>query len=374
MDLQTFKNRLKVLSETNKVFLYGASAIAGYLKKDFKFIRILTDLNITDIARVFPNIKFSKDYYFSCYLFLDDNTFISFYTKENNGTDDLFYLKNILLEENENPLLFFIYALQNDRFYILNEESHHEIKKSFLKINSLENLKIIDIFDLALCASELNVEIKIDDQISIEKFDAIDLKVYLSFLELILTSRHPYKAFIFLEKTGFLKLLFPFLKNLSGVTQDRALHPEGDVFEHTLHCFQFVKNPSLTLSFGLLLHDYGKAFTQKEFCEHSTIGETKVREVLKPYGYSESFIKDIEFLVGYHMVNSYFYRISDDEKLKIFGSRLGEDLLRLFKADTMGSVGKLDIYFDIISKLKKVNKNKLYHSKYLKRIFNESVV
>ena len=283
-----------------------------------------------------------------------------------------------MLEENENPLLFFIYSLNKNKYYSLNDEYFKDIKKNVFSAGSFERLKCIDILDLALLSGELDIEINYDKMEPFEQendSDAKDqIKSFLPFIELILTSKNPYDSLIFLSKIGLLQIFFPFLNNIMGVEQDRSLHPEGDVFDHTLHCFQFVKRPSLKLAFGLLLHDYGKAFpSAKHFSEHSTIGADKVKEILKPYGYDERFIDDVVFLVQYHMINSYFYRINDQEKLKIFNNELGQELLKLFKADTLGSVGKLDIYLDVVSKLKKINKNSLNGYSSLKRLIREKI-
>ena len=56
------------------------------------------------------------------------------------------------------------------------------------------------------------------------------------------------------------------------------------------------------------------------------------------------------------MVNSYFHRLPDIHKKEMFDNDLGVDLIKLFKADTLGSIGKLDNYYDIVSKLKKISK------------------
>ena len=170
-----------------------------------------------------------------------------------------------------------------------------------------------------------------------------------------------------MEKIRLLDLFFPFLNDLKGIEQDRYYHPEGDVFNHTINCFKYVTKPSLRLAYGLLLHDYGKSKTvyNNGFKDHSQLGSKNVKNILNPLGYDEYFIKDVEFLVEYHMINSYFYRISDDKKDQIFNNELGLDLLRLFKADTMGSIGKLDVYYDIVSNLKRKNKSNL--SKYAYR-------
>ena len=301
----------------------------------------MTDLNIAKLGVVFPDIKFSKDLSIDCYLELDDGVIATFLTKENTEEDELSYLKTILLEENENPLMFFIFSINKNKYYLFNDLYFKNIKKNIFLLETTEGLNYIDFLDIALLASELDITIDCNNKPFFnddnEFHENNSIKTYLPFLELILTAKRPYNSLTFLSSIGLLNIFFPFLNDLIGVEQDRSLHPEGDVYNHTLHCFQFVKKPTLKLAFGLLLHDYGKALPSlKDFSEHSTLGANKVKEILKPYGYEDDFINDVIFLVQYHMINSYFYRINDQEKIRIFNNKLGSELLKLFKADTLG--------------------------------------
>ena len=361
MTLVALNHILNDLSKEGKIFFYGSTALSRYFKKsDIKFIRVLTSLNIANLGKVISNLSFSKDYYFDCYLELDNGIIATFLTNEIQENNDYKYLYNVLNDYQSNPLLNFTYSLNKDKYYLLNDSYHNFLKSKIFNINSLSNINLEDLLDLSLISSELDIKINLNNNeiFNNNNINKNDIKKYLSFLELVLTSKNPYNSLIFLNDVGVLKSFFPFLNNLIGIQQDRSLHPEGDVFEHTIHSFQFLKNPSLKLAYGLLLHDYGKKYfmNRKNFKEHSTLGAKKVVELLKPYGYSNEFIKDVKFLVEYHMINSYFYRLSDTHKKKMFDNELGSDLIKLFKADTLGSIGKLDNYYDIVSKLKKISK------------------
>lgn len=355
------KNILYELSKDGKIFFYGSTALSHYFKnRNLKYIRVLTSLNIAELGKVISNLSFSKDYYFDCYTELDNGIIVTFLTNEIQENNDYKYLYNVLNEYQSNPLFIFTYSLNKDKYYLLNDTYYNFLKEKIFDINNPSNINIEDLLDLSLISSELDIKINLNnfDLFKDNKINIPEIKKYLPFLELVLTSKNPYNSLIFLNDIGLLQSFFPFLNDLFGIQQDRCLHPEGDVFDHTLHSFKFLKNPSLELAYGMLLHDYGKVFlkNQKNFKEHSMLGADKVLELLKPYGYSYNFINKVKFLVDYHMINSYFYRITDDEKKKLFDNELGVDLVKLFKADTLGSIGKLDNYYDIISKLKRISK------------------
>lgn len=353
------------LSGEGKVFYYGSTALFIYKDNPIKLFRVLTNLNVARLAQIIPGLKFSRDYYFDCYTILDDGTIITFFVDENTEKDDFAYLAKVKYLDKINPLLF-LYSPITNKFYSLNEKVFKCIKNNIIFIPSLDEVNIEDILDLSLIACEKNMPIELGagyEYLPDWDLDDYPIESLLPFLEAILTSRHPYNALIFLENIGLLRYFFPFLNILRGVKQDRCLHPEGDVFEHTIHCFQFLKKPSLRLAYGLLLHDYGKGIPtrRKGFKEHASLGKGAVRKILHPLGYSNAFIEDVKFFVEYHMVNSYFFRLPDYEKVQMFNNDRGSDLLKLYKADTMGSIGKLDDYKEIVSQIKK------FKSRYVKR-------
>lgn len=85
-------------------------------------------------------------------------------------------------------------------------------------------------------------------------------------------SRKPSLGLKFLEDCRWIRH-FPELRKMRGTPQDSEWHPEGDVFEHTMHCCDALvqlddwKNTGSfersVFMLAVLLHDTGKVFTTK---------------------------------------------------------------------------------------------------------------
>ncbi len=348
---------VELLSGEGRLFFYGSTAILKYRNHPLKIYNILTDINIAVIGQITSDLKFSGDLGIDAYCVADEGTIINFMIHDfGSSCNDMDYLVKINRIMNDSPLFNFFYSPAKNRFYTIDGLFFRNIKRDTVKWDDYSTLSTEEIIDMAIAAGEKKIKIFSSGAVEKHAVDRYaDKKSFLYMLEAVLTSRHPYYALMVLKNSALLEYFFPFLNDLKGVRQDRLLHPEGDVYEHTLYCFKFLKNPSLKLSYGLLLHDYGKSLENynKGYKEHSRLGAKKVRELLRPLGYGEKFIRDVAYLVEYHMINSYFFRIREDSKEELFNNELGLDLLRLFKADTLGSIGKLDVYFDIVSSLKK---------------------
>src|SRR6218665_1834416 len=101
-------------------------------------------------------------------------------------------------------------------------------------------------------------------------FNLSSERVYEEWKKLILKASKPSRGLKFLDACGWLKH-YPALVNLIGCEQDPIHHPEGDVWEHTLHCIDFyasdvrykLKNDyeKTVIGFAVLLHDVGKPST-----------------------------------------------------------------------------------------------------------------
>ena len=304
-------------------------------------------MNVASLASYIPGLEFDNNMISHCKYESPDGRIFFFHIDENEESDPYAYLKK---SGNDNPLFKLVYSPSEKKFYSIDD--FYQTRNLFFSQN-IKNISSEDLFDISIIYSESDLEVP--EQIEPEPDCTPHFPSLKPFIETALTSKNPYKALIFLNSAGILEKVFPFLSKMKGINQDRSLHPEGDVFEHTLHCFQFVKSPSLRLVYGLLLHDIGKTVPTKRkgFYGHSTLGARFIEKILSDYGYDLNFINDIQFLVQYHMVNSYFFRLTDKERKNIFDNGLGVELLKLYKADTMGSIGKLDIYQDIISVLKR---------------------
>ena len=135
MTFGVLKHILNDLSKEGKIFFYGSTALSYYFKKsDIKFIRILTSLNIADLGKVISNLSFSKDYYFDCFLELDNGIIVTFLTNEIQENNDYKYLYNVLNEYHSNPLLNFTYSLNNDKYYLLNDSYYNFLKSKIFNI------------------------------------------------------------------------------------------------------------------------------------------------------------------------------------------------------------------------------------------------
>ena len=83
--------------------------------------------------------------------------------------------------------------------------------------------------------------------------------------KLVLRGRKPSMGLAFLKNCGWTKF-YPGLHAVIGVPQDPEWHPEGDVWNHTLHCLDAYarervgdRDEDLIVGFAVLLHDFGKA-------------------------------------------------------------------------------------------------------------------
>jgi hypothetical protein len=331
----------------SKLLFFGSTALFLYKKIPVRIYRILTSMNIASLGLMIPDLVFDNGMDSSCIYRSPDGRLFSFLINETDEKDPFLYLKkirvNIMYDLAFSPLEKKYYSTDNDVGLS---------KKEFREVD-VGGMNFEDILDTALIFGETGGELPVvRNGGGFPEFKFLPLR---HFVELVLTSANPYGCLVFLNDANILEMIFPFLKKMKGVEQDRALHPEGDVFDHTVHCFRYVKNPSLKLAYGLLLHDYGKTIPSKRkgFSEHSTIGANFVYKILSQFGYPKKFIDDVQFLVKYHMINSYFFRLTSDERKALFDNGLGIELVKLFKADTLGSVGKLDKYQEIVSVLKR---------------------
>lgn len=126
----------------------------------------------------------------------------------------------------------------------------------------------------------------------------------------------PSQGIKFLASCGWLAN-FKEIKDMVGVPQDSEWHPEGDVFQHTLHCIDAAaeiaerdglnKKDRVELIFATLCHDFGKVFTT-QFTNgrwrapgHDEAGAAPTASFIESIGGTESFIEQVVPLVKMHM-------------------------------------------------------------------------
>ncbi len=133
-------------------------------------------------------------------------------------------------------------------------------------------------------------------------------------------SRTPSRGLRFLRDTGWLEH-FPEIAGLVGVAQDAEWHPEGDVWEHTLHALDALvvlpewlaadEDRRIVWTLAVLLHDAGKPVCTRTESRagrlriispgHDVAGGPLARAFLERIGAPQSVIQRVLPLVVEHM-------------------------------------------------------------------------
>jgi putative nucleotidyltransferase with HDIG domain len=166
-------------------------------------------------------------------------------------------------------------------------------------------------------------------------------------LDKILASPKPSAAFLLMERTGLLTLLFPDLAACRRVEQ-KGYH-SFDVLDHSLLACDYAAAAGFPLHVTLaaLFHDIGKPRTRKlkdgvwTFYNHEKESARLAGNILKAYRYPNAVISAAVHLIEEHM---FFYEDTwTDAAVRRFIIRAGEenlqDLYALRRADSFGTAG-----------------------------------
>jgi len=167
-------------------------------------------------------------------------------------------------------------------------------------------------------------------------------------LNRIITSAGRRRAFEEMSRLGLLKELLPEIEALRGAPQGRAFHPEGDVFHHTMLALDFLREPSVTLAWGTLLHDVGKPQAYRKshggFTYHDKIGEKIAQDVCKRFRFSRNETERIASLVRNHMNLLQAARMRESTLKRLFEQPEYEELAELHRADSLACDGHIANY------------------------------
>ncbi len=170
------------------------------------------------------------------------------------------------------------------------------------------------------------------------------------------TSRRPSAGLAFLRATRWLSH-FPVIQSIVGVEQDPEWHPEGDVFEHTLHCCDALvqlpqwrglgREDRMVSLLAVLLHDVGKASTsvvthiegRRRITSHGheRASAEGTEGFLKDLGMSQSVQRRVIPLVANHMVH---FETPTPRAVRRLASRLAPETIEglglVMTADSFG--------------------------------------
>lgn len=167
-----------------------------------------------------------------------------------------------------------------------------------------------------------------------------------------LTERSPWVFFETLKNCNALKVNFKELDNLFGVPQPEVHHPEIDTGLHSILCLQQASHLSsdTEVRFAALMHDLGKAKTEKEnwpkHIAHEKLGLAPIKalcERLKvPNKHKELALKTCEFHTNVHQA----FSLKASTVLKLFKNTDAlrkpdrfDQMLLACKADSRGRFG-----------------------------------
>ncbi|MEY3000514.1 MAG: hypothetical protein RL648_728 [Verrucomicrobiota bacterium] len=175
--------------------------------------------------------------------------------------------------------------------------------------------------------------------------------------KLLLKGRRPSLGLSFLKEAGWLAY-FPELEALVGCPQDPRWHPEGDVWQHTLHCLDALpklrmdqSGDDLTVALAVLCHDFGKPLTTEITAAgirspgHEQAGLEPASAFMQRLRISKRIQEAVLALVATHMRPATLYRDqSSSAALRRLANDCGRlDLLMLvFRADNAGRPGYHD--------------------------------
>ena len=165
----------------------------------------------------------------------------------------------------------------------------------------------------------------------------------------ILTEGHASRGFELLDATHLLQQVLPEVKAMQGVEQPPEFHPEGDVWTHTLMMLDGLKDPTLTLALGVLLHDVGKprTFAVRErirFDHHVEVGAKMAEEICKRLRLSSRDIERVVALVRHHLRFKDFPQMRRSTQVRFLRMDGFSEHLELHRLDSLASHGKLDNY------------------------------
>jgi poly(A) polymerase len=168
-------------------------------------------------------------------------------------------------------------------------------------------------------------------------------------LSRILTEGGARHGFELLDQAGLLAEILPEVSAMKGVEQPPQFHPEGDVWVHTLMLLEGLRQPSLALALGALLHDVGKPATYTvtdriRFNGHAEEGVRIAHGILQRLRFSNELIDQVEALIAHHMHFMAIPKMRESTLKRFLRMPDFHEHLELHRLDCMASNKRLDNY------------------------------
>jgi poly(A) polymerase len=183
-------------------------------------------------------------------------------------------------------------------------------------------------------------------------------------LSRILTEGGARRGFELLDASGLLHEALPEIEAMKGVEQPPEFHPEGDVWTHTLLMLDGLREPSLELALGVLLHDVGKPATFRiadriRFDGHVEKGVEIARRLLNRLRFPNAAIEQAEALIANHMRFKDLPNMRESKVRRFLRMPRFDEHLELHRQDCLSSHGGLANYEFALAKLREVPASQL---------------
>ncbi len=180
-------------------------------------------------------------------------------------------------------------------------------------------------------------------------------RIQVELIRMLTEAAKPGQALELLGETGLLAMVLPEVDALRGVEQPPEYHPEGDVFRHTVLMLDLLDHPTPELALSVLLHDIGKAVTQRRvirpdgrerirFDGHAEEGARMAEQILNRLRCSRALTEHVVTCVRQHMrfMEVRNMRTATLRRMVMAPTFVTE--LALHRVDCLGSHGHLDNY------------------------------
>lgn len=149
---------------------------------------------------------------------------------------------------------------------------------------------------------------------------------------------------------------------MAAIPHHKDYHPEGDGWQHTLETLKHRKGEDPLLSLALLLHDVGKpeasSTAERAFDGHAELGAQIAVQFLRRLGFPEAQVRDVCFLVRYHMMPAALKQLPLYRSERIMDSPLFPLLLELYRADMSASYWSPNGYYEACRVYRSYQKHK----------------
>jgi tRNA nucleotidyltransferase (CCA-adding enzyme) len=253
-----------------------------------------------------------------------------------------------------------------------------DIKRKILRVVSRETFAedSLRVLRAAQFAARFEFEIEAETIEICRQIDLTDLpkeRIWGELEKLLLKARKPSIGLQWLYNLGVVDQLFPEMKALVGVPQEKEWHPEGTVDQHTLLVVDRAREliddlpyaKQVTVMLGALCHDFGKPATTQFFDgrwrshAHDEAGVEPTISFLDKLGiYTINGFdvrEQVVQLVRYHLKPGEFYKVREtlgDGAFRRLARKVEPDLLyRVSRADTLGRNAPWlppETYFDAV--------------------------